>query len=107
MAHGAGPIGQVDAVQPMAFDQQQVAFYDDGHVAGMGHNAQRIGSARDAVFVARGQGKAHAGHVKTVKHRRKPVWKDVKLELWRCDKVDLRAFGVGHRGIFLGGIGLS
>jgi hypothetical protein len=97
----------MDAVQPMAFDQQQVAFDDDGHVAGMGHNTQRIGSARDAVFVARGQGKAHAGHIKAVKHRRKPVWKDVKLELRRCHKVDLRAFAVGHRGIFLGGIGPS
>ena len=55
LAHGAGVVGQVDAVEPVPFGDAQVGVHDDGHVPGMGD--QRF----DFMMGGRGRGRGRGG----------------------------------------------
>ncbi len=69
MADSARAVGQVDAVEPVAQGKCDMAFDHDGHVAGMGDLAQRIGGAGEAVFVLRRERQADTGDGGAVEDR--------------------------------------
>jgi hypothetical protein len=57
---------------------------------------QGIGYAGHMIFVPRGKGQPDTGNLDRIKNCGEPVGKHLKVNLRRCDEVDLRALGVGH-----------
>ena len=84
MAHGARAIGEVHAVEPVTQGESHMAFDHDGHVAGMGDRAQRIGGTGEAIFVLRGEGEADTGDCRAVEQGREPVGEHLQVERGRA-----------------------
>ena len=103
-AHRAGTVGQVDAVEAVAVDEQEVVFDDDGDVAGMGDQTAGIGGAGDAVFIPGGERKTQAGDLDRVHHGGKLVGKGLQIKDGRGDQGDLGAVGGGHLWLHQGSL---
>ena len=104
LAHGAGSIGQVDAVEAQFLDQTDMTLDHQRHVALMRNEAQGIGGTGDFIGVSGGMGEAQAGDVMGVQHAGKRGAKAFGVEGGRADQVDPGrvAWVVTHLSLVLG-----
>ena len=96
LAHRARAIGQMHAVQPVAFRQQDVVVDHDRHVALVADLAQGVGGAGDLSLVVAGQGQADTGDLGHVKDGTKRLGKVAQLKIRGRNQIDLRLLGLGH-----------
>ncbi len=95
-AHRSRSIQQMHAVQPQTFCQHKMFGNHQRDVAGVGHIAQCICSARNPVLVAGGQRKPDTRNFSAIQHGRQLIGKTAKFDLGWGDQIDLRVLGVGH-----------
>ncbi len=106
LAHRPGPIGQMNAVQPVPLDKSDMPGHHKRDVARMGNLAQGVGGAAKRQFVILGQAQPKARDVMGIQNGGQAGRKAVQIEALGRHKIDLGLVLLGHRGPFLGACGV-